>query len=298
MNVFHYLRASLVLLCIIINTLVLIWPLYLLTLAKMVFKGEQAQIRLSKGLVRIAETWMAINHFAIDLFSRPHFHVEGLGELDKNQWYFVTSNHHTWADILVLQHNLNRRIPMLKFFLKQELLKVPLLGHAWWALDFPFMKRYTRDELERNPSLRGKDLETTRKACEKFAYFPTSIMNFFEGTRFTEAKHAQQESPFKHLLKPKSGGTAFTLNAMGGKLAVLLDVTIIYPKDKPLSLMAYLGGALKDIQVIITAHEIPAWAAQGDYQEDPEFRQRFQAWVSELWQAKDDLIEARLNPNT
>lgn len=248
---------------------------------------------LSKGLVKIAETWMSINHFAIDLFSRPRFHVEGLSGLDKNQWYFVTSNHQTWADILVLQHNLNRRIPMLKFFLKQELLKVPLLGHAWWALDFPFMQRHTREEIERDPSLRGKDLETTRQACEKFAYFPTSIMNFFEGTRFTQAKHDQQSSPYQHLLKPKSGGTAFTLNAMGGKLAILLDVTIIYPEGKPLSLLAYLGGALKDIQVIITEREIPTWAATGDYQEDPEFRQRFQDWITQIWQDKDDLITAR-----
>src|SRR5699024_7438177 len=233
MNVFHYLRAALVLLLMSINTLILIWPLYALTLAKMIFKSGSAQVSLSKGLVKIAEAWMGINHLAIATISRPKFHVEGQRQLDKNQWYFVTSNHQTWADILVLQHNLNRRIPMLKFFLKQELLKVPLLGHAWWALDFPFMQRHTREEIERNPSLRGTDLETTRKACEKFAYFPTSIMNFFEGTRFTPEKHARQESPYKHLLKPKSGGTAFALNAMGGKLTLLLDITIIYPQNKP-----------------------------------------------------------------
>src|SRR3546814_9530339 len=113
----------------------------------------------------------------------------------------------------------NRRIPLLKFFLKQELIKVPLLGLAWWALDFPFRKRFTRAEIEANPSLKGKDLETTRKACEKFKEMPTSVMNFFEGTRFTQAKHDQQQSPYEFLLKPKAGGTAFALSAMDGKLA-------------------------------------------------------------------------------
>lgn len=295
MNAFHYLRAVLVLILIVLNTLILIVPLYLLTLLKMLFKGESAQVSLAKGLARIAETWISINDVIINLISRPRYLIQGADNLDRNQWYFVTSNHQSWADILVLQHVLNRRIPMLKFFLKQELIKVPLLGHAWWALDFPFMKRYTREEIERDPSLKGKDLETTRKACEKFAYFPTSVMNFFEGTRFTPEKHDKQGSPYKHLLKPKSGGTAFTLNAMGGRLAVLLDVTIVYPPGASTNLMAYLGGAVKDIDVIVSQRPIPSWTSQGDYQEDPVFRESFQQWISDIWREKDELIDARLN---
>ncbi len=295
MNAFHYLRAVLVLILIVLNTLILIVPLYLLTLLKMLFKGESAQVSLAKGLARIAETWISINDVIINLISRPRYLIQGADNLERNQWYFVTSNHQSWADILVLQHVLNRRIPMLKFFLKQELIKVPLLGHAWWALDFPFMKRYTREEIERDPSLKGKDLETTRKACEKFAYFPTSVMNFFEGTRFTPEKHDKQGSPYKHLLKPKSGGTAFTLNAMGGRLAVLLDVTIVYPPGASTNLMAYLGGAVKDIDVIVSQRPIPSWTSQGDYQEDPVFRESFQQWISDIWREKDELIDARLN---
>ncbi len=295
MNAFHYLRAVLVLILIVLNTLILIVPLYLLTLLKMLFKGESAQVSLAKGLARIAETWISINDVIINLISRPRYLIQGADNLERNQWYFVTSNHQSWADILVLQHVLNRRIPLLKFFLKQELIKVPFLGHAWWALDFPFMKRYTREEIERDPSLKGKDLETTRKACEKFAYFPTSVMNFFEGTRFTPEKHDKQGSPYKHLLKPKSGGTAFTLNAMGGRLAVLLDVTIVYPPGASTNLMAYLGGAVKDIDVIVSQRPIPSWTSQGDYQEDPVFRESFQQWISDIWREKDELIDARLN---
>jgi hypothetical protein len=40
-------------------------------------------------------------------------------------------------------------------------------------------------------------------------------MNFVEGTRFTNDKHKQQSSPYNHLLRPKSGGIAFVLAAMG-----------------------------------------------------------------------------------
>ena len=50
--------------------------------------------------------------------------------LARQEWYLMTSNHQSWADILVLQKVTNRRVPSLKFFLKQELIWVPLLGLA------------------------------------------------------------------------------------------------------------------------------------------------------------------------
>ena len=294
MNLFHKIRGSLALAAMFLNTFFCMIPLYLLVVMKLLIKSNGAQLALSHGLVRIAEFWISVNNLIIALFSSVHWRVEGIDKLSKQQWYFVVSNHQSWADILVLQRLFNRRIPMLKFFLKQELRKVPLLGDAWWALDFPFMKRYSREEVERNPELKGKDLETTRAACEKFAMFPTSVMNFVEGTRFSKNKHDKQQSPYRHLLKPKSGGAVFTLGAMSGHLRTLLNVTIIYPRGAPRTLLAFLGGAIKDVQVIVQQHEIPAWASQGDYENDPAFRQKFQQWVADLWAEKDALLASRL----
>lgn len=294
MNLFHKIRGSLALVAIFFNTFFCILPLYLLVLLKLLFKSNGAQLALSHGLVRIAEFWTGVNNLIIRVFSQIRWQVEGLDNLSKQQWYFVISNHQSWADILTLQRIFNRRIPLLKFFLKQELRKVPMLGDAWWALDFPFMKRHSREEIEKNPSLKGSDLATTRAACEKFAMFPTSVMNFVEGTRFTKQKHDQQQSPYQHLLKPKAGGAAFTLGAMSGHLRTLLDVTIIYPKDVPRTLLAFLGGAQKNIQVIVQQHQIPDWASQGDYENDPVFRERFQQWMGTLWADKDALLASRL----
>jgi 1-acyl-sn-glycerol-3-phosphate acyltransferase len=294
MNLFHKIRGSLALVAMFLNTLMMIWPLYALVLAKLLFKTERAQLALSHGLVRIAETWISINNGIIAVFSGTRWHIEQPASLSKQQWYFVISNHQSWADILILQRLFNRRIPMLKFFLKQELRKVPLLGDAWWALDFPFMKRLTREELKKNPELKGTDLATTRAACEKFAMFPTSVMNFVEGTRFTENKHDRQQSPYRYLLKPKSGGAAFTLGAMSGHLKTLLDVTIIYPRHAPRTLLAFLGGAIKDVQVVVHEHTIPEWASQGDYENDPEFKARFHQWLGGLWAEKDALLVSRL----
>lgn len=292
MNLVHKFRAVLALVAMFCNTLVMVMPLYLLALLKLI-PVQALRVLLSRGLVVIAETWIAINNAIIALFSSVRWQVEGLEGLSKQQWYFVVSNHQSWSDILVLQRTFNRRTPFLKFFLKQELIKVPLLGLAWWALDFPFMKRYSKAEIEKNPALKGKDLETTRAACEKFQHFPTSVMNFLEGTRFTQAKHDKQQSPFRHLLKPKSGGAAFTLGAMSGKLKTLLDVTIVYPQSEPKTLFAFLGGAVSSVKVIIRQQVIPEWASQGDYENDVAFRERFQQWINELWNEKDALLAAQ-----
>ncbi len=293
MTIWHKIRATLALTGMLINTLLLCLPLYAFALLRLVLRFEKAQVILSRILVVIAETWIGNNNAIIALASQIKWRISGMDTLSKDQWYLVTCNHQSWADILVLQRISNRRIPFLKFFLKQELIKVPLLGLAWWALDFPFMKRYSKAELEKTPSLKGKDLETTRKACEKFAYFPTSVMNFFEGTRFDAQKHAKQGSPYRHLLKPKAGGAAFTLNAMSGHLRNLLDVTLIYPPGTPRSLMAFLGGAMGEVEVVVQQRVIPAWASEGNYEDDAEFRARFQQWIGELWADKDALLDKK-----
>jgi 1-acyl-sn-glycerol-3-phosphate acyltransferase len=291
MEFFYRLRACLTLLAIILNTIILVCVLYIFTLVKLLLPVAFVRRPINRILALIAELWIGINNASIRLFSRVKLNISGIDNLSYRDWYLVTSNHQSWADILILQMTFNRRIPLLKFFLKQELIKVPFLGLAWWALDFPFMKRYSKAEIEANPSLKGKDLETTQRACQKFMEMPTSVMNFFEGTRFTRAKHDQQQSPYKHLLKPKAGGTAFALSAMQGQLKTLLDVTLIYPPHAPTSLMAFLGGHIDRVDVIVTQREIPVWAAQGDYENDANFRSRFQTWISNIWAAKDTLID-------
>lgn len=89
--------------------------------------------------------------------------VEGLEGLNKKNWYLLICNHHSWADIVVLCVLFRKHIPMNKYFLKQQLAWVPFIGLACWALDMPFMKRYSRAYLLRHPEQRGKDVETTRR---------------------------------------------------------------------------------------------------------------------------------------
>ena len=215
------------------NTLVLCWPLFIGALFKAALPFPAARRVINRAMHWCAETWIDVNKFWMNLVQRTRWDVRGLEGVDRQHSYLVTSNHQSWVDILVLQYLLNRRAPFLKFFLKQELIWVPVIGLCWWALEFPFMKRFSREYLERYPEKRGQDMLTTRKACERFRLSHVCVFNFLEGTRNTPAKHAAQDSPFRHLLKPRAGGIAFVLDAMGDQLSAMLNVTIHYPGGVP-----------------------------------------------------------------
>ena len=278
-------------LLLVLNVLVWVPILLFFAILKLILPFKAMRLLIDPILLRIAEAWIAGNSGWMGLTQRTQWDVQGIDGLDYRSWYLVNCNHQSWVDILVLQHLFNRRIPLLKFFLKQQLIWVPIMGLAWWALEFPFMRRHSEEFLKKHPEMRGKDQATTRKACEKFALIPTSVMNFLEGTRFTRAKHQRQKSPYKHLLKPKAGGIALALNAMGDKFQAILDVTIVYPDGTP-TFTQFLSGKLKRVIVRVRRLPVPQDLAQGDYAGDAAVREAYQQWVHQLWLDKDAQIEA------
>lgn len=237
-----------------------------------------------------ANFWIRVNNVQQNWFLPTKLEIEGVGNLDPKEWYMLVANHQAWADILIVVRTFGTRIPGVKFFFKRSLLWVPVLGLALWGLDFPSMSRHSKAAIARDPSLKGKDLERTRKACARFRHHPVTIINFLEGTRFTPEKHQQQNSAYRHLLMPRAGGLAFALNAMDGQLHQLLDLTIYYEGGIP-SYWRYVCGQVKTIRVQVRQIPIPA-DLLGDYEGDPEFRVRFQQWVNALWQQKDEALEA------
>lgn len=278
---------------LLLLTNILFWVtiLMLFTLLRKILPWNSARKVIGKLMIVIAESWVYCNSGWIWLTQKMDWDIRLPDNLDRNGWYFVVSNHQSWVDILLLQHTLKGRAPFLKFFLKQELIKVPIMGAAWWALDFPFMKRYSKAYLEKHPEMRGKDLETTRQACEKFKEIPTSVVNYLEGTRFTQSKHDNQQSPYQHLLKPKSGGMAFAMSAMGDQFKSIIDVTIDYPDGIP-TFWDFLQGKMKRCTVVVEEKAIPEAVRGGDYENDSEFRATFQEWVQDLWQEKDQTLQS------
>jgi len=286
-------RGVIALTLLVINTLFWCALLLALALVKLVLPFAVVRKAIDPVLNAIATAWIACNSGWMRLTQRTEWDVEGVAKLPYRGWYLVNCNHQSWVDIFVLQHVMNRQIPLLKFFLKQELIWVPVIGLAWWALDFPFMKRHSLAALRKNPELRQQDRETTRKACAKFALVPTSVMNFAEGTRFTAAKHKKQASPYRHLLKPKAGALALALNAMGEQFHSLIDVTIVYPAGVP-TFWHFLCGTTP--RVILRARQlpIPPEFCVGDYEGDAEFRGVLHRWLADIWTAKDEQIDQLL----
>ncbi len=288
-----FVRIFLAGLLIAANTVLLTTPLLLVSLFKLAVPFSPFRRICNRVLIGFAESWIAVNSGLIELFTRTRFDVEGLHGLKPDGHYLVLANHQSWVDIAVLQKVLNRRIPLLRFFLKSQLIWIPFLGLAWWALDFPFMKRYSRKVLARHPELAGKDVLSTRRACEKFRGMPVSVMNFVEGTRFTAEKHRRQTSPYRHLLRPKAGGVAFVLNAMDTSLHSIIDVTIVYPNGTP-TMLDLMADRIGRVRVRIRERAIPVQFKGGDYENDKTFRVGFQRWLNEIWSEKDQEISQLL----
>ena len=253
-----------------------------------------------KLLVPIPAVWRYISAFAdfmmwcwcqglallLRINGQLRWDIEGLEGLDRKNWYLLISNHESWSDIVVLCVLFRNHIPMNKYFLKQQLAWVPFIGLACWALDMPFMRRYSRGYLLRHPERRGKDVETTRRSCEKFRAHPTTIVNFVEGSRFTEEKQQQTRSPYQNLLSPKAAGIAMALSVLGSQFDKLLNVTLCYPENNQKPFYDMLSGRLTRIVVRVSLEPVTE-ELHGDYVNDKNFKRRFQRWLNRLWEEKD-----------
>lgn len=284
-------RGVLVLLLVCANTILLGTPLGVLGFAKALIPIEAFRRPCSAALTWLAESWVAVNNLLIKLLIGGSWEISGLKALEPGRSYLVSSNHQSWTDIVVLQRVMSQRIPFLRFFIKQELIWIPILGVCWWGLDFPFMKRYSREYLEKHPEKRGADMEATRRSCERLRDVELCLTNFLEGTRFTPAKHRSQKSPYRYLLSPRAGGVAFVLGALGDKLTQMVDVTIIYPDGAP-KMWEFLCGRVRRIIVDVRVRQIPVELRRGDYAQDEQYRTAVQNWVREIWTEKDNLIAA------
>lgn len=280
-----------------IHTIFWCIPMYLLFCLKVISFHPIMLTFINRCLIATANNWIRTNNLMMNLTMRIKWDLPDFSHLKLNQWYFIICNHQAWTDILVLQRIFLRKVPFIRFFIKKELMWLPILNLAWWAYDFPIMHRHTKEQIAKDPSLRIKDLSATQKACSRYKHSPVTILNFLEGTRFTRAKHIKQHSPYDNLLIPKSGGFAFAVNVMNKQINHVLDVTIIYPEGKK-TFWDFLCGRVHQIAVKLQEHEIPTELLQGNYTEDEVYRHQFKQWINQLWQEKDSLLNSFSKPNT
>lgn len=287
------LKGAAALLLIGINTIVLATLISLGGLVRFLAPTKASRSKVRYWLAGLAELWIGINNIILNLFRATRWDLQIPQKLDYQGCYLVNSNHQSWVDIIALQRCFNRRLPLLRFFLKKELIWVPFLGLAWWSLDFPFMRRYSKQQVRKKPSLAGKDLENARKACEKFREIPVAMMSFPEGTRFSEAKREASGSPFKNLLKPRIGGIGQVLYALSDQLDGMVDVTIAYPdspKAEPPTFWQLVSGQIPRIVLRAELRDIPAELLGREFRHDNSFRGDLQAWMDQQWLEKDASI--------
>ena len=263
-------------------------PVLALGLTKLFKKSK----KVDETNINITNSWLSVNNWLIDhVLPETQWDITVDENLDLNMQgrYLMTCNHQSWVDTTVNQYFGLTRMPLTRFFTKWELIFIPFVGQAFKILGFPMMKRHTKEQIAKNPELKTRDMEEARKACEQLLSQPFTLLNYLEGTRFTREKHAQQQSPFTHLLKPKAGGLALALNILGDKIDALVDMTIVYPDGAP-GYGEFWLGEVPRIVVNMRKIEIPEWVLGGNYEDDAEYRERFQNWVDDLWTEKDQLI--------
>jgi 1-acyl-sn-glycerol-3-phosphate acyltransferase len=289
----YALQGSLVFTLITINTTLLTLLICLISIIKFVTPKGKARNAVTHALSSLGELWVSFNKFLINFYSGLKWELEVSPEIDHKGRYLVFCNHQSGVDILALQHCLNRRAPFGRYLLKHQLIWVPVLGVAWWALDMAFLRRYSQQELIKNPSLRGKDLENAARACEKLKQIPVSMMTFPEGTRFSEAKRKSQDSPYHYLLRPKYGGVGQVLYSFDDALDALIDVTICYPDGIP-TVWQYLSGQVKNISMLVQVRPIPDELRGRNFRKDVSAKADLKRWLGEIWQEKDRHMAKKL----
>jgi 1-acyl-sn-glycerol-3-phosphate acyltransferase len=245
--------------------------------------------RVIVALSGMASLWVQGNAHIFDWFLDTRWVIDGPRGLRHDGRYLIVSNHTSWVDIFAVLRAFHGGAPFLRFFLKRELIWLPVVGQACWALEFPFMRRYTPEYLARYPEKRGRDLRTTRIACRRYRHIPVSILNFVEGTRYTRRKHDVQDSPYRFLLRPRVGGIAFVLASLGQELDAMFDTTIVYPREN-VSIWHFISNQLPSIRVHVREIRIPPEFRSAAITEPGEPRERFREWVEEIWKEKDALI--------
>ena len=264
-------------------------PVLALGLTKLLKKSS----KIDETNINITNSWLGVNNWLIDTVLKDTQWTitidEGL-DLNMQGRYLMTCNHQSWVDTTVNQYFGLTRMPLTRFFTKWELIFIPFVGQAFKILGFPMMKRHTKEQIAKNPALKDRDMEEARKACQQLLSQPFTLLNYLEGTRFTHEKHEQQKSPYRHLLKPKAGGLALALNILGDKIDALVDMTIVYPDGVP-GYGEFWLGEVPRIAVDLRKIDIPDWVLGGNYEDDAEYRARFQQWVDQIWSEKDQRIE-------
>ena len=277
-------------------------PLWLMGMGKIITGAPIAD----QTVIKITNHWISSNNALINnLLPRKDWRITLPDDVHVHGKYLLVSNHQSWVDTSIVQYISEKRLPLTRFFTKFELIYIPIVGQAFYFLDFPMMRRHSKKAVAKNPALKGKDIKEAKRACALLKDKPFTLLNYLEGTRFTKDKHDKQNSPYVHLLKPRAGGLSLAISALGEDIDGILDMTIVYPDGIPTYGDLWKGN-IKRLGVDVRYIEIPddlfAGIKAGGYENNEAIKAQMFDWVEHIWQQKDQRISTMLaefetNPN-
>lgn len=269
-------------------------PVWLMGAAKVITGSKVAD----KTVIEVTNRWIKANNALIDnILPHKDWRISLPENVNTQGKYLLISNHQSWVDTSIVQYISENRLPLTRFFTKFELIYIPVIGQAFYFLDFPMMRRHSKEAIAKNPALKGKDIEEAKRACALLKHKPFTLLNYLEGTRFTKAKRDSQHSPYKHLLKPRAGGLSLALNALSADIEGILDMTIVYPDGTPTYSDLWKGNIKRlgvDVRYIKMPEGLLSSMQNGDYEKDSAVREQFFTWIDTIWQQKDQLITKML----
>jgi len=276
-------RGAMVFLILFFGT-VPIFLLFMLFGLPIMLLPAPGRIALRGPLVACGRLWICFSTSVLRLSGIPIPECDGNAALADDGQYLLLCNHRSWTDIMVLLQLFGPRMPFPRFIAKREMLWVPLIGLAIWMLDFPLVRRSAkRAGVERSE----RDREEVARGCRRLGSGPFTLVIFPEGTRFTPGKRQHQQSPYRHLLMPRSGGLGVALEHLGQRLDEVVNVTIGY--DAPqLSYWDYLCGRSGRVRVQIERFPVPQrlLGLEGEVG-----RQVLQEWLRGVWSEKEKCLQ-------
>ena len=209
------------------------------------------------------------------------------GEYNQHPSPIIISNHVSGFDVALLQEIISGRAPdhspLLKFLIKKELVWLPIIGWVCVLLDFPRLNRSKQKE-ERKQD-RNRVASATKYHGIKRRKHSGALLVFPEGTRFSQQKRQRQNSPYQHLLRPKSGGLKIIKNHSTANTPII-DITIDYGQSgtrNKVTLWSCLYGVPSSIRIYIEHFNL----SEIDDIED---------WLNYRWQLKDELLSREVHP--
>lgn len=259
---------------VILNLSFWLIPLLVFTLIKILVPIAPVTALMNRLLEFVYRWAVRIDSFWMTRVIGIRIHLKG--ELPDHPAPIVVCNHQTWFDIPVVQHAVTYHGPILKFLIKRQLIWVPIIGWICYALNFPRLNRGAGD------NARQRDYAAIKAASDTLSQERGALLIFAEGTRFTQKKHAQQASPFKHLLNPRPGGLKIALETAPAGTPVV-DLTLVY-RNSETNFWYGLHGACPDIDVVIRQYDS---GEIGDVRE----------WLDQRFREKDAIIAAGSHPS-